>query len=78
MSPVDELYTEDICMNEINSLEYETLKLPYELLNKKFRVSQKSVEEQKHFFNKEFISIEKNFSNNTNNKPIKLPDVYFF
>lgn len=78
MSPGSGLFAEDICMNEINSLEYGTLKLPYELLNKKFRASQKSVEEQNHFFNKEYILIKEKLHNNTNGNSIKIQDVFFF
>lgn len=75
------VYTGNTCieMNEVNSLEYGTLKLPYELLNKKFRASQKTVDEQNHFFKKELTLIEEKLHNKSNKDvPIKLRDVSLF
>lgn len=33
-------------VNEVTALEYSTLKVPYELLNKKFRAAQKLIDQQ--------------------------------
>lgn len=46
-------------VNEIRALEHQTLKVPYEILNKKFRVAQKNIDREAFQVQKVFSNLEK-------------------
>ncbi|KAL3078761.1 hypothetical protein niasHS_014543 [Heterodera schachtii] len=58
--------------NELNCLEYSTLKIPYELLNKKFRVTQRAIDQCNFHFQKEFSIVEQKLKAK---QPIQLSEV---
>uniref|UniRef100_A0A914KP22 E3 ubiquitin-protein transferase MAEA n=2 Tax=Meloidogyne TaxID=189290 RepID=A0A914KP22_MELIC len=59
--------------NELNCLEYGTLKIPYELLNKKFRCTQRVIDQCIFHFQKEFELLEQKLKGRT--QPICLNEV---
>ncbi|KAI1701880.1 macrophage erythroblast attacher [Ditylenchus destructor] len=60
-------------LNEVNCLEYGLLKVPYELLNKKFRASQKTIDQYNYFFKKDGAALENKLKSKT--APIPLSEV---
>lgn len=54
-------------MGDIKALEHPTLKVPYEILNKKFRVAQKNLDREVNHVQGTVVEIEKALQNNKNN-----------
>lgn len=44
--------------SEVTALEYSQLKVPYELLNKKFRAAQKTIDQHNYYFKKNVAALE--------------------
>ncbi|KAL7071321.1 hypothetical protein ACQ4LE_009509 [Meloidogyne hapla] len=59
--------------SELNCLEYGTLKIPYELMNKKFRCTQRVIDQCIFHFQKEFELLERKLKGRT--QPISLEEV---
>lgn len=60
-------------MSEIKALEHPTLKVPYEILNKKFRIAQKAIDREYNQFHIVTAEVEKSLSNgSTVNEITKL------
>uniref|UniRef100_A0A914H4G8 E3 ubiquitin-protein transferase MAEA n=1 Tax=Globodera rostochiensis TaxID=31243 RepID=A0A914H4G8_GLORO len=59
--------------NELNCLEYGTLKVPYELMNKKFRATQRAIDQCNFHFQKEFSVVEQKLKDRA--QPIPLSEV---
>lgn len=60
-------------LNEINCLEYNLIKLPYEILNKKFRASQKSVDQYRFRLKREICNISDKFKQQQQKKNEDIP-----
>lgn len=61
--------------NEVTSLEYSLLKVPYELLNKKFRATQKIIEKNNFRVKEAATPLEHELK--SNNGPIPVTQVSF-
>ncbi|TKR96396.1 hypothetical protein L596_010415 [Steinernema carpocapsae] len=59
--------------NEVKSLEYSVLKIPYEILNKRFRSSQKEIDKLNHKFEVAAKALDQQIPKD--NEPVPLEDV---
>lgn len=53
-------------MTDIRCLEYPTLKVPYEILNKKFRTTQRHIDREISFVQQAVLDVEKSLAQSTN------------
>ncbi|VDK82025.1 unnamed protein product [Litomosoides sigmodontis] len=66
--------SEQLKPDEITALEYTSLKVPYELFNKRFRLSQKTIEKNNHYLKESAESVAKTMRGD-GTKPIYKRDV---
>lgn len=57
-------------LNEINCLEHGSIKIPYEILNKKFRASQRNVDKYCFHSTNEISLLLKKLQEQKNNTPV--------
>jgi hypothetical protein len=67
-------------INEVTCLEYGQLKVDYEILNKKFRAAQKTIDQHNFYFKRNADTIEDIIkkANSADALPVKSVNVFLF